>query len=40
MPTQAAEDEADLAAARRALSNSEPRIQHREILADLGIGTN
>jgi len=37
---QAAEDEADLAAARQALANPEPRIPHREILAELGIGVD
>ena len=34
---EAAEDEADLAAAREALSSSEPRVPHRDVLAEFGL---
>jgi prevent-host-death family protein len=33
---EAAEDEADLAAAREALSSDEPRVSHAEVLAEFG----
>lgn len=34
---EAAEDEADLLAAREALASEERRVPHREILAELGL---
>lgn len=34
---EAAEDEADLAAAREALANLEQRVPHRDVLAEYGI---
>lgn len=34
---EAAEDEADLLAAREALASEEPRVPHSEVLAELGI---
>jgi prevent-host-death family protein len=34
---EAAEDEADLAAAQEALAMPEPRVPHREVLAEYGI---
>jgi prevent-host-death family protein len=34
---EAAEDEADLVAAREALASPEPRISHAEVLAELGL---
>ena len=34
---EAAEDEADLAAAREALASEERRVPHREILDELGL---
>jgi prevent-host-death family protein len=34
---EAAEDEADLAAAREALESREPRVPHRDVLKELGI---
>ncbi|MDQ3763869.1 MAG: type II toxin-antitoxin system Phd/YefM family antitoxin [Actinomycetota bacterium] len=34
---EAAEDEADLAAAREALVTTEQRVSHREVLAEYGI---
>ncbi len=34
---EAAEDEADLAAAREALAAAEARVPHREVLAEFGI---
>ncbi|MGH3897184.1 MAG: type II toxin-antitoxin system prevent-host-death family antitoxin [Pseudonocardiaceae bacterium] len=34
---EAAEDEADLAAARDALASTEQRVSHREVLAEYGI---
>lgn len=34
---EAAEDEADLLAARESLASEEPRVPHREILAELGL---
>jgi prevent-host-death family protein len=33
---EAAEDEVDLAAAREALGSPEPRVPHREVLAEFG----
>jgi prevent-host-death family protein len=34
---ESAEDEADLAAAREALASAEPRIRHRDVLAEFGL---
>lgn len=34
---EAAEDEADLAAARESLSSAQPRIPHAEVLAEFGV---
>lgn len=34
---ECAEDEADLAAAREALADDEPRVPHRDVLADYGL---
>jgi prevent-host-death family protein len=34
---EAAEDEADLAAAREALAADEPRVPHRDVTAEFGI---
>lgn len=34
---EAAEDEADLAAAREALASPGPRVPHREVLAEFGL---
>ncbi|MBY8850386.1 type II toxin-antitoxin system Phd/YefM family antitoxin [Saccharothrix sp. MB29] len=33
---EAAEDEADLAAAREALASAEPRVPHHDVLAEFG----
>jgi prevent-host-death family protein len=34
---EAAEDEADLEAAREALASSEPRVPHRDVMAEFGL---
>ncbi|WP_239333373.1 type II toxin-antitoxin system Phd/YefM family antitoxin [Frankia sp. CiP3] len=34
---EAAEDEADLTAARAALASSEPRVAHRDVMAEFGL---
>jgi len=34
---EAAEDEADLTAAREALASAEPRVSHREVLTEFGL---
>ncbi|WP_242606554.1 type II toxin-antitoxin system prevent-host-death family antitoxin [Protofrankia symbiont of Coriaria ruscifolia] len=34
---EAAEDEADLTAARAALASSEPRVPHRDVMAEFGL---
>jgi prevent-host-death family protein len=34
---EAVEDEADLAAAREALASPEPRVPHRDVLAEFGL---
>ena len=34
---EAVEDEADLAAARDALASGEPRVPHREVMAEFGL---
>jgi prevent-host-death family protein len=34
---EAGEDEADLAAAREALASGEPRVSHRDVMAEFGL---